>query len=167
MLGEIQPTDFICIPLNGEPTDNGQKPSKELPLHRGVYLTRPDLRAVLHLHPVNSIAVSLLLASTEEDVPVYTPGFLVKVGRFPQVGEYRSGSNELAEHTAALFAKANCVLMRRHGIVAGAKTIQNAFTRAEDIEQNASLHLLLRGHGAMSAEEVRAVLSRTKAQGDQ
>lgn len=162
-LGDIQPESFVRVPLwgDGSPEDSLPNPSKEVSLHLGIYRARPDFRAVLHLHPINSIAASLLL-SPQEDMPAYVPGFVVKIGSLPQVDAYPAGSRELAEATATLFDRADCVLMRRHGIVAGAKSMKTAFTRAEDIEANAQLHLLLRGHGALTKEEIASIRNRKK-----
>lgn len=157
-LGDLQPEDFIKVSLDGtyDPAA-GQKPSKEMSLHCAVYKARPDIKAILHLHPTNTIAATLMLDSLEDQIPVYSQGYYVKIGHLPQVPAYLAGSGELAEATAACLRKRDCALMRNHGLIVGADTIKKTFTQTEEIEANARLHIVLNGKSALSKEQITTI----------
>ena len=44
------------------------KPSVELPVHRKIYETRPDIKAILHAHPPALVAYSAPVSYTHLDV---------------------------------------------------------------------------------------------------
>jgi len=159
-LGDLQPEDFVRVPLDGqfEPREDGVRPSKEEALHKSIYLARPDIKAVLHLHPVNTIAATLLLDSLDEEMPAYTGSFFVKIGRAPQVPPFKAGSKELCEGAAACFKVGDCALLRNHGLIVGASSIKKAFTQTEEVEANARVHLLMHGKGALSDDDKKVLL---------
>lgn len=158
-LGDVEETSFVPVLLeSGEAAPgNERKPSKEVGLHRAVYRERPDINVIFHLHPVDCIAAILMLDENEL-LPCYVPGHLKKLGRPPQVAYYPAGTAELAEHTAAKFRSSDCVWMRRHGIILGAKNCKTAFARAEDMIDSCRLHLRLQGAGALTQEEINQIM---------
>ena len=160
-LGDVQPEDFVQVPLHGESEQraDGVKASKEEGLHRSVYLSRPDIMAVLHLHPVNTIAATLIL-EPDEEMPVYTPGFLDKYGRLIQIGVFMAGSIELLDAVTVAVSEVNSILLRNHGLITGAKTIKQAFLQAEEIEDNSKLHLLLKGRGALTEDDMVVLMAQ-------
>src|SRR5919204_3480370 len=69
ILGEVTPEDVVRIDLTGRPLDpHAPKPSKEVPFHTVVYRLRPDVNALIHLHPRYTVVQSLRLA----DLPLLT-----------------------------------------------------------------------------------------------
>lgn len=138
---------------------SGGAPSKELRLHLAIYQVRPDIKVILHLHPVECIAAVLMLQ--EDDLlPVYVPGHLKKLGRPPQVPYYPAGSEELARYVAYLYRYSDCVWLRNHGIVVGACDADTALAKAEDMADSCRLHLQLRGQGALPEELVQKILKK-------
>jgi ribulose-5-phosphate 4-epimerase/fuculose-1-phosphate aldolase len=126
---------------------SGDKPSKEVFMHRAVYRARPGAGAVVHLHSTMATAVACLAdADAESPIPPMTPYFVMRVGRrLPVVAYYRPGdaAMEPAIHAAALGASA--VLLANHGPVVSGKTLTDAVYAAEELEEAAKLFLLLRG----------------------
>jgi ribulose-5-phosphate 4-epimerase/fuculose-1-phosphate aldolase len=125
----------------------GDKPSKEVFMHRAFYQARDDAGAVVHLHSTQATAVSCLPdVNPANPIPPLTPYFVMRVGRrMPIVPYYRPGdpSMEPAIHTAAKDARA--VLLANHGPVVSGKTLTDAVYAAEELEEAAKLFLLLRG----------------------
>jgi 3-dehydro-4-phosphotetronate decarboxylase len=120
----------------------GDKPTKEVFLHRAFLDARPDAGAVVHLHSTYATAISCL-----EDalIPPLTPYFVMRVGRsLPLIPYYRPGdaAMEPAIHAAALTAKA--VLLANHGPVICGPNLTDAVNAAEELEEAARLALLLR-----------------------
>jgi ribulose-5-phosphate 4-epimerase/fuculose-1-phosphate aldolase len=131
---------------------SGDKPSKEVFMHRAVLLARPDAGAVVHLHSTHATAMACLAAPGETaPIPPLTPYFVMRIGRrLPCVAYYRPGdaAMEPAVHAAALAAKA--LLLANHGPVVSGRTLEDAVHAAEELEEAARLALLLRGAGARS-----------------
>lgn len=127
---------------------SGDKPSKEVFMHRAVYQARPDAGAVVHLHSTMATAVACLPdADPTNPIPPLTPYFVMRVGRtMPLVPYYRPGdpAMEPAIHQAAKNARA--ILLANHGPVVSAATLRDAVYAAEELEEAAKLFLLLRGH---------------------
>ena len=125
----------------------GDKPSKEVFMHRAVYRARPEVGAVVHLHSTMATAVSCLAdADPNSPIPALTPYFVMRVGeRLPVVPYYRPGNPEMepAIHEAAKGAKA--LLLANHGPVVSGKNLIDAVYAAEELEESARLFLLLRG----------------------
>lgn len=125
----------------------GDKPSKEVFMHRAFYEARADAGAVVHLHSTHATAVSCLPdVDAANPIPPLTPYFVMRVGRsMPIVAYYRPGdaAMEPAIHAAALDARA--VLLANHGPVVSGKTLTDAVYAAEELEEAARLFLMLRG----------------------
>jgi ribulose-5-phosphate 4-epimerase/fuculose-1-phosphate aldolase len=125
---------------------SGDKPSKEVFLHRAVLTARPDAGAVVHLHSTYATAISCLASEGgDAEIPPLTPYFVMRIGRrLPCVAYYRPGdaAMEPAVHAAASVAKA--LLLANHGPVVSGATLTEAVHAAEELEEAAKLALLLR-----------------------
>jgi ribulose-5-phosphate 4-epimerase/fuculose-1-phosphate aldolase len=124
----------------------GDRPSKEVFMHRAFYQARPQAGAVVHLHSTMATAVACLPdLDPSNPIPPLTPYFVMRVGRsMPVVPYYRPGdaAMEPAIHAAATGATA--VLLANHGPVVSGRTLTDAVYAAEDLEEAAKLFLLLR-----------------------
>ncbi len=125
---------------------SGDKPSKEVFLHRAVLTARPEAGAVVHLHSTHATAVSCLAPEGgDAGIPPLTPYFVMRIGRrLPCVPYYRPGDGamEPAVHEAALAAKA--LLLANHGPVVSGASLREAVYASEELEEAARLALLLR-----------------------
>lgn len=134
---------------------SGDRPSKEVFLHRAVLTARPEAGAVVHLHSTYATAISCIAPTGmpgggsaeggEADIPPLTPYFVMRIGRrLPCVPYYRPGDGamEPAVHAAACQAKA--LLLANHGPVVSGATLAEAVHAAEELEEAARLALLLR-----------------------
>ncbi len=128
----------------------GDKPSKEVFMHRAVLTARPEAGAVVHLHSTYATAIACLAAPGETaPIPPLTPYFVMRVGRtLPVIPYYRPGdaAMEPAIHAAAQDARA--MLLANHGPVVCGKSLDDAVYAAEELEEAAKLALLLRGADA-------------------
>ena len=126
---------------------DGDKPSKEVFMHRAFYRTRPDAGAVVHLHSTHATAIACLAAVGEvAPIPPLTPYFVMRVGRaLPVVAYYRPGDPAMEPAIAAAAADARAVLLANHGPVVSGRTLTDAVYAAEELEEAARLALLLRG----------------------
>ncbi len=124
----------------------GDKPSKEVFMHRAFYDARPDAGAVVHLHSTMATAVACLPdVDPAHPIPPLTPYCVMRVGRtMPVVRYYRPGdaAMEPAIHDAAREARA--VLLANHGPVVSGASLTDAVYAAEELEEACKLFLLLR-----------------------
>lgn len=125
----------------------GDKPSKEVFMHRAMYRARAEAGAVVHLHSTQATAVACLPdVDRDNPIPPLTPYFVMRVGRrMPIVSYYRPGdpAMEPAIYDAAQDARA--VLLANHGPVVSGGTLTDAVYAAEELEEAAKLFLMLRG----------------------
>jgi ribulose-5-phosphate 4-epimerase/fuculose-1-phosphate aldolase len=145
-LGRLEPARISRLDGGFRHID-GDKPSKEVFMHRAFYRTRPDAGAVVHLHSTHATAIACLAAVGEvAPIPPLTPYFVMRVGRaLPVVAYYRPGDPAMEPAIAAAAADARAVLLANHGPVVSGRTLTDAVYAAEELEEAARLALLLRG----------------------
>jgi L-fuculose-phosphate aldolase len=119
---------------DGAVLDGNPKPSSEVLLHLHTYRRRPDVNALVHLHPQTSV----LLDSMGYDVSLVTIDhayYLREVRRTPFV---QSGTEELAVTGAEAVADgANAVVLGHHGCSVLGGTVEEAHKRAFNLEEAA------------------------------
>jgi 3-dehydro-4-phosphotetronate decarboxylase len=144
-LGRLDPERISKVTLGGAQV-GGDKPSKEAPLHLGIYRERADAGAVVHLHSTYATVLSCLSETDADDAmaPI-TPYLMMRVGRVPMVPYHPPGSDALAEAVRARARASRAVLMANHGFVVAGKTLEDAVFNAEELEENAKLLVLTRG----------------------
>lgn len=141
----------------------GDKPSKEVFMHRAFYTSRPEAGAVVHLHSTMATAVACLPdLDSSNPIPPLTPYFVMRIGRsMPVVPYYRPGDPEMEPAIAAAARGARAVLLANHGPVVSAKTLLDAVYAAEELEEAAKLFILLRNSNArlLTETQVDALLA--------
>jgi ribulose-5-phosphate 4-epimerase/fuculose-1-phosphate aldolase len=135
-LDELTPADFSLVRIaDGSVVAGHPQPSVELPLHRACYLVRPDVNAVVHLHP----QLSVLLTALGHGIRLITTDHVLYV-REVRVAPYRhSGTAELADGAADLIADGccDCVVLAYHGCSVVADEVGLAYKRAANLEEAA------------------------------
>jgi 3-dehydro-4-phosphotetronate decarboxylase len=128
---------------------SGDKPSKEVFMHRAFYRSRPDAGAVVHLHSTMATAVACLAdVDAANPIPPLTPYFIMRVGRtMPLVPYHRPGDVAMEPAIAEAARGARAVLLANHGPVVSGATLTDAVYAAEELEEAAKLFVMLRGTG--------------------
>jgi 3-dehydro-4-phosphotetronate decarboxylase len=112
------------------------EPTSELALHLALYRARPDVNAVVHLHP----QTALLLDALGEDIRITTTDHAFYLRRVATVPFRMPGGTELAALTAAMAADGtDCLVLSRHGCVVMADSVELAHKRARNLEEAAML----------------------------
>jgi L-fuculose-phosphate aldolase len=122
----------------------GRGPSVEWRLHAHAYRSRPDVGAVVHLHPRDTV----LLDALGHRVRLITLDHVLYVGTPGRVPFLPAGSTELAEAVAAQLAGHQCVIMANHGSCTVGAGVPQALRAALNLEHAAgmTLHCLQLGN---------------------
>ncbi|HVQ93288.1 MAG TPA: class II aldolase/adducin family protein [Mycobacteriales bacterium] len=145
-LDRLTPADFSLVRIvDGAVVGGSPTPSVEVALHTESYRVRPDINAVIHLHP----QMSVLLPALGHQIRLITTDHVYYV-REIRVAPYRhSGTPELAQAATGLIADGtcNCVVLSHHGCSVVAPTIELAHKRAANLEEaaRATFHALQLG----------------------
>jgi ribulose-5-phosphate 4-epimerase/fuculose-1-phosphate aldolase len=142
---------------------SGDRPSKEVFMHRAFYVARRDAGAVVHLHSTMATAVACL-ADVDASAPIemLTPYFVMRIGStLPIVPYYRPGDPAMEPAITEAARGARAVLLANHGPVVSAASLTDAVYAAEELEEAAKLFLLLRGQQTrpLTAAQVQDLLS--------
>ncbi len=124
---------FSVVGLDGAVRGGNPNPSSEWRLHQRTYLVRPDVNAVIHLHPqytvlLDALGHQLRLVSLDQAY------YVRKVSRVPYLP---SGSDELAETVADAARESNAIILAFHGCSCLGETVAMGFRRAQNLEQAA------------------------------
>ncbi len=150
-LDRLVPEDFSIIDLQGSVLGGNKRPSSEWKLHWRTYQVRPDVNAIVHLHP----QVAVVLDACGYPVRLLTLDHAFYVGRIERVPFFHNGSDELAEAAAEASRDANAIILAHHGCSALGDTVEMAYRRALNLEQaaEATFRCLQLGNAGVSFPE--------------
>ena len=154
----IAPADFIDIDFDGRPLAGERSPPMEFHLHAQIYLRRPDVQAVVHMHPRWS---TVLTTAGQTWQPVTMQAAVL--GAVPTFGKTASiNTVALGQELAAFVGNGKAALLWRHGAVSAAASISDAFVQAIYLEENAHRQYLALQIGTPQAlsEDECAVIGR-------
>ncbi|SFR05996.1 MULTISPECIES: aldolase [unclassified Enterobacter] len=155
-LGELKPETLSRLDADGLHID-GEKPSKEVPMHMAWYRHRPSCGAVVHLHSPWLTALSCLPCETPANcLPPLTPYYVMRVGQLPLLPYFRPGHDNIAHALAEIAPDRTAALLANHGPVVSGKTLREAVFNMEELEDSARIWLTLKplGYVPLTAEAI-------------
>ncbi|RLP77271.1 class II aldolase/adducin family protein [Mycetocola tolaasinivorans] len=144
-LDRLTAEDFTVMSLSGEVL-SGTSPSSEWKLHQRTYQERPDINAVVHVHPQHAVLVDAL-GHRIRLITLDHAYYVKSIGTTPFAP---NGSDRLADTAAEQAREHNCVILSNHGCSALGDTISMAYRRALNLEEaaTATYRALLLGDGS-------------------
>ena len=150
--------DYICK-IDGQgnvlQASGNFKPSSEIKMHLRVYQHRPDVKSVVHAHPI--YATSFAIAGIPLTQPIM-PEAVIALGCVP-IAEYGTPStNEIPDAVEKYLPYYDAVLLANHGALTYSDSLLAAYHKMESVEFYAQLLYqakMLGGPKPLSEEQVQ------------
>ncbi len=164
--GDVRPEQLIAVDLSGNKLEGTRRGFSEFALHLAVYRARPDVKAVLHAHPVT--AAGFAVAGVELD-PTFMPEAVVSLGDAIPTAEFalpygESGAAPLLAHVQEV----DVMLLANHGVIGYGPDLWTAFYRVELVEHLARIQMVARQLGTvntLSPEHIAVLLEKRRKAG--
>ncbi|HJA66180.1 aldolase [Lachnoclostridium sp. An169] len=131
--------EFICkVDENGNvlQANKGFRPSSEIKMHMRVYQKRPDVKAVVHAHPL--YATTFAIAGIPLTQPIM-PEAVIALGCVP-IAKYGTPSTmEIPDAVEPYLEHFDAVLLENHGALTFSDSLLNAYHKMESVEFYARL----------------------------
>lgn len=133
----MAPEDIVLMELDGAVVEGRHKPSSEWRMHAGIYAKREDVTAIIHTHSPYATSFSVL----HEGIPVILVEMLPFLGGDIPLSQFgMPGTFELAENALAVMnGRSSCLLMN-HGVLVIGKSLEQAYVRAQYVEDAARIY---------------------------
>ena len=155
----LRPADLVVVTATGERLRGRSRPSTELRMHVAAYGARPEVKAIVHAHPITAVALTVAGVAPPNHL---VPEASVMLGEVAVAPFATPGTDELPRALAPLLARHDVLLLERHGALAFGRTLQEALDRMETLERVARVAFLARLLGRcepLSAAAIEKVLA--------
>jgi L-fuculose-phosphate aldolase len=138
--GRMKWKEVGLINIMGENLTPDLKPSIESGMHLAIYKRKPDVKAIVHAHPVCASAFTAMKCSIETNLTAEACAILGT----PVVVPYAlMGTAELANIAADHIEKSDILLLENHGVLAAGANLLQAFDKTEVLENAARMTLIV------------------------
>lgn len=162
--GFMTPDQVIECDPAGNALD-GRRVTTEVKMHVAAYEARPDIRAVVHGHPIYAVAFSLAGISLAECT---IPEIIVTMGSIPTAPYATPSTYGLPEGLVPFLERGDAVIMERHGVVCVGSDLFDAYKKMEMVEHTAKITHAARTLGVVrpiAPEGVKELLETRKSLG--
>ena len=137
--GMVAANDGICkVDAEGNvlQANKGFRPSSEIKMHMRVYKERPDVKSVVHAHPL--YATTFAIAGIPLTQPIM-PEAVIALGCVP-IAKYGTPSTvEIPDAVSEHLQYFDAVLLENHGALTYSDSLLNAYHKMESVEFYARL----------------------------
>ncbi|MCL1852582.1 MAG: class II aldolase/adducin family protein [Peptococcaceae bacterium] len=133
---DMNENEFLLVNDQGIVLAGRGEPSGEMGFHRGIYLARPEVQAVVHGH---SACVTAYVMEAG-DLPVVTEEARHSLQRIGYIDYVTPRTPELAALVTDVFrGDLRAAVLRNHGFVTVARSLREAYYLADALEENAKV----------------------------
>ena len=126
----LQTEDIVKTDIDGNILEGKRKPSSEIKMHLYIYKMRKDVNAIVHSHPVFTVAACCSGGIKSELLAESSLIF----GKIPLAHFASPSTDGIAESIAPFVDNSNAFLLANHGGVTLGKDIEEASNRNESLE---------------------------------
>jgi L-fuculose-phosphate aldolase len=162
--GFLEPHQLLVVNMRGEKISGAVelKPTSELLMHLEAYRRRPDVNAVIHAHPITSVALSIAGISLAECM---IPEAIVVLGLVPTTPYATPSSEENQRAISEVIVGHDALILQYHGTLSVGRDVMEAYLRLETLEHTAkiiALSKLLGGGPPLPPEQVTKLIQTRK-----
>jgi L-fuculose-phosphate aldolase len=128
--GRLNESDLVLTDMSGVSLAGGQ-PSTELKMHLMVYRHRPDIKAVVHAHPVT--ALGLTVAGVSLAAPIL-PEIICSIGSIPTAPYATPSTDEIPNSIVPFLKDHDAMMLDHHGALVYGSDLYDAFYKLETVE---------------------------------
>ncbi len=133
---EMEPQDLVCVNLEGEVASGERSPSAETAMHLACYKSFPEVRAVIHSHPL----YASMFAVARQPIPAAIEEVTIYIGGNIEVCDYAmTGTPELGQAVVAKLQDRSAALLANHGLICVGKNPQDALHASLVVERTAQI----------------------------
>lgn len=133
---QMQPQDLVRVDFEGEVISGQHQPSAETAMHLACYRAFPEVRSVLHCHPL----YASMFAVARQPIPAAIEEVTIYIGGDIEVCDYAmTGTAELGQAVTAKLSNRSAALLANHGLICVGKSPQDALHSALVVERTAQI----------------------------
>lgn len=152
-------TDMIIkVDREGNVIEGDYKPTSEVKMHLLVYKERPDVHAVLHVHPPYATAFAIAGIPLDQAI---MPEAVVSLGTIPIAPYGTPSTDEVPKAVKTHVYDHQGVLLENHGALTWGKNLEDAYNLMESLEFTAKINWIsrqLKGDRELSKENVAKLI---------
>lgn len=143
----LNPEDMVIVGYDKQVIEGRYRPSSESPLHLAIYLARPDVGAIVHVH--SPFATAFAVAGVP--IPVILEETAQVIGHeIPVVPYALTGSRKLAEYAVKTLGETGrAALLSHHGLIGVGASVAQALRVCYVTEQTAQIGIYARMLGPL------------------
>lgn len=145
--GFLKPNDLIIVDMTGKRVTGPHRPTTELAMHIACYQERPDVNAVVHMHPTYCIAFSV---AGETLAQCLLPEIVFTFGIIPTAPYSAPTTNEVPAAIKKYIHDFDAMILDRHGSLTVGSDLMDAYNKLERMEHVAQIT-----HAARQLGEVK------------
>ena len=128
--GRLNENDLVLTDMSGVAVSGGQ-PSTELKMHLMVYRHRPDVRAVVHAHPVTALGLTVAGVSLADPI---LPEIICSIGSIPTAPYATPSTDEIPNSIVPFLKDHDAMMLDHHGALVYGSDLFDAFYKLETVE---------------------------------
>ena len=159
----LEPDDLLICDFDGNLVDGpaGKAPPREVYIHTEIMKARPDINAVGHFHPETATMFTLVEGRPLVPVKNHAARWMDGIPVHPDPGHINTV--ETGQALAAILGNCHAALIRAHGVVVTAESVEALLIDSVHFEENAKtlFHAAALGKvTGLTREEMTGFLSR-------
>ncbi|QCJ42752.1 class II aldolase/adducin family protein [Bacillus sp. S3] len=156
--GFLTPEMIVKVDRQGNVLDGEYLPTSEMKMHLLVYQERPDIHAIVHVHPPYATAFAIAGIPLDQAI---MPESVIYLGTIP-IAEYRTPSSEEVPNAVKQHVHDHQgVLLENHGALIWGKDLEHAYYIMESLEFTAKINWIakqLNGDRELSKKHVQTLV---------
>ena len=133
---DMEPQDLVCVNFEGEVVSGERQPSAETSMHLACYRSFPEVKAVMHSHPL----YASMFAVARQSIPAAIEEVTIYIGGDIEVCDYATtGTPELGAAVTQRLQDRSATLMANHGLLCVGKSPQDVLHSSLVVERTAQI----------------------------